>query len=193
MKKAIMNIIDNIRTDANREIRVIRVISKVIPDVECLRSWQSYDRFENLITKELHIEFTFLGNDFAFVTTADSKWKLESKGEYLASFWWDAGTGRLSMSRNHERKITKIENHIIDNILEVVIRTSETKEKRWALPREIKYGKYIVYPCNAEIICKDTNSGKSWRVFNTQFGMRGWDTEFPVDIKRILETNFIRK
>jgi len=193
MKNAIMNLIDNIRTDTNREIRVIRVISKVIPDVECLRSWQSYDRFENLITKELHIEFTFLGNDFAFVTTADSKWKLESKGEYLASFWWDAGTGRLSMCRRYEKPISKVEAHIIDKILEVVIRTSHPEEKRWALPREIKYGRYIVYPCNAEIICKDANSGKSWRVFNTQFGMRGWDTEFPVDIKRILETNFIRK
>lgn len=193
MKNIVMNLIDNIRTDANREAKVLKAVAKTMSELECPRTYQSYDKHDNLITKELHIEFSYLGVDIAFYTTADSKWKADANGEYLASFWWDASTGRLSMCRRHEKPISKVEAHIIDKLLEVVIKTSQLNEKRWALPKEIKYGKYIVYPCNAEIICKDTKTDKSWRVFNTQYGMRGWDTEFPVDIKRILETNFIRK
>jgi hypothetical protein len=193
MKNTIMNLISNIKSDANREAKVLKAVAKTMPELECPRTYQSYDKHENIITKELHVEFSYLGTDCEFYTTADSKWKVIANGEYLATFWWDASTGRLSMCRRHEKPISKVEAHIIDKLLEVVIKTSQLNEKRWALPKEIRYGKYIVFPCNAEIICKDTKTDKSWRVFNTEYGMIGWDTEFPADIKRMLESNFLRK
>ena len=112
-------------------------------------------------------------------------------GEYAMGYWWETTTGHIATSC--QRTLKKWETYLCDCILDIMISVSDTSSRKYALPQELHYGKYIVFPVNAEIICKNTITGKSWRLFHTPFGGIGWDTEFPVEIRNIIMKSFMRK
>lgn len=191
MKNIVMNLINNIKHDANQEAQVVKAIAKFIPQAELIRSWTSYDTVEGIETKELHWSFNFLGHEIEMFTTHTGHMTVNISGEYAMGYWWETTTGHIATSR--QRTLKKWETYLTDRILDVMISVSDTSSRKYALPQELHYGKYIVFAVNAEIICKNTITGKSWRLFHTPFGGIGWDSEFPVEIKNIIMKNFIRK
>lgn len=192
MKKNIINIIDNIRSDANKEVQVVKAIAKHIPQAECIRSWSSYDTVEDgIATKELHWRFNFLGHEIEMFTTHNGHMTVNIDGEYTITYWWETSTGYMTTSSS--RPLKKWEIHLRDALIDVMFRVSDTTSRKWALPQELHYGKYIVFSASAEIICKNTITGNSWRLFHTPFGKIGSDTDFPVEIRNIIMKNFMRK
>ena len=191
MKNIVMNLINNIKHDANQEAQVVKAIAKFIPQAELIRSWTSYDTVEGIETKEIHWSFNFLGHEIEMFTTHNGHMTVNIGGEYVMGYWWETTTGHMTMSC--QRTLKKWETYISDKILDVMFTVSDTTSRKWALPQELHYGKYVVFSVNAEIICKNTTTGKVTRLFHTPFGGIGWDSEFPVEIKNIIMKNFMRK
>jgi hypothetical protein len=191
MKNIVMNLIANIKSDANTEAKVVKAISRFIPQAEHIRSWSSYDTVEGIETKELHWSFNFLGHEIEMFTTNKGHMTVNIGGEYAMGYWWETSTGHIATSR--QRTLKKWETWLTDRILDVMIAVSDTSSRKYALPQELHYGKYIVFTVNAEIICKNTTTGKVTRLFHTPFGNIGWDSEFPVEIKNIIMKSFMRK
>lgn len=191
MKNIVINLIANIKSDANTEAKVVKAIGRFIPQAECIRSWSSYDTVEGIETKELHWSFNFLGHKIEMFTTNKGHMTVNIGGEYAMGYWWEASTGHMAISRQREFK--KWETYLTDKILDVMFHVSNTSSRKYALPQEIHCGKYTVFSVNAEIICKNTITGKSWRLFHTPFGNIGWDSDFPAEIRNIIMKNFMRK
>lgn len=191
MKNTIMNLIANIKSDANTEAKVVKAIGKFIPEANWIRSWSSYDSVDGITSKELHWSFNFLGHDIEMFTTNSGKMIVNISGEYAMGYWWETSTGHMATSR--QRKLEKWERHLTDKILEMIIYVSDTSSKKYALPQELHCGKYVVFSVNAEIICKNEVTGKTSRLFHTPFGNIGWDNDFPIEIKSIINNNFMRR
>ena len=192
MKKNIINLIDNIRSDANKEVQVVKAIAKHIPQAECIRSWSSYDTVEDgIATKELHWRFNFLGHEIEIFTTHSGHMSVNIFGEYTIGYWWSTTDGHIVTCR--QRTLEKWETYISDKILDIMFEINDRRFGKWALPQELHYGKYVAFTVNAEIICKDRTTGKGWRLFHTPFGKIGSDTDFPVEIRNIIMKNFMRK
>lgn len=191
MKNMVMNLITNIKSDANKEAQVVKAIAKYIPQAECIKSWSSYDTVEGIETKEIHWSFNFLGHEIEMFTTHNGHMTVNIGGEYAMGYWWETTTGHMATSS--QRTLKKWETWLTDRILDVMFTVSDTTSRKYALPQELHYGKYVVFTVNAEIVCKNTITGKSWRLFHTPFGNIGWDNEFPVEIKNIIMKNFMRK
>jgi hypothetical protein len=192
MKKIMMDIIENIKRTSDKEAQVVKAIIKHIPQAECIRSWTSYDTVEKgIATKELHWRFNFLGHEIEMFTTHNGHMSVNISDEYTIGYWWSTENGYIATS--HQRPLKKWETYISDKILDIMVSINDRSFGKWALPQELHYGKYVVFTVNAEIICKDTTTGKSWRLFHTPFGKIGSDTDFPVEIRDIIMKNFMRK
>lgn len=191
MKNIVMNLIANIKSDANTEAKVVKAIGRFIPQAELIRSWTSYDTVEGIETKELHWSFNFLGHDIEMFTTHNGHMTVNISGEYTMGYWWETSTGHMATSC--QRPLKKWETYLTDKILDVMFYVSDTSSRKYALPQELHYGKYVVFTVNAEIVCKNTISGTSWRLFHTPFGNIGWDSDFPAEIRSIIMKNFMRK
>ena len=124
-------------------------------------------------------------------TTHNGHMSVNISGEYAIGYWWNTEDGH--MTTNRQRPLEKWETYISDKILDIMFAINDRRFGKWALPQELHYGKYVAFAVNAEIICKNTTTGKSWRLFHTPFGKIGSDTDFPIEIREIIMKNFMRK
>ena len=195
----INSILRGIVGTTDTELALVSAIGKHFPEAKGLRTWQCYDKEGDspIYTREIHAEFYIFGYKIILKTTRSQKWVIESGDgigdpKRLVSFWWDAATGRFSRCKRTETPITEVEDYAIRQMEKAIFSLSATDGRRFALPETFKYGRYTVFPCNAEIICKDEKTGNISRLYNDKCGLIGRSNDFPMEIFALIEKNFMK-
>lgn len=194
----IKSIVTCIEEEAKLEANISVGILKTMPEVKSLSSCYSYDKKDNteIYTKELHVKFYIFGLSCELYTVKRSKWVLKgTDGRYdskvIASFWWDAASGRFSRCRRLENMKTGVEEYVVKQIEKVLISISEVSAARYAIPCDIKIGRYSVHTVNSEIICKDDYTDCIYTMHNDILGMIMKPSCFPTEVFDVIKNNYM--
>lgn len=188
MTEAIINTLKGIKSDARNASKVVRVIAKYIPQTSNIKSWSSFDTLEGIETKEIHWRFSVFDHMYELYTRSDGKFWLTENSEYVASFWWSTRYGQFVMGRKDNP--SKFEEYIIERLMKA-LRVASDLTPKYHMATEIKYGNYEIFTCCAEILCRNTSSGKMYRIAHTPFGGRVIDHRFPPEIETFINKNFL--
>lgn len=200
MKKQILNLITNIKSDSNEAVKLAREIANIpAVDITSIKVWtaptsEKTGEFTSVEFMGIHAKFTWHDHTIVIEENHNGKLVVYYDEQKIGEIFWSALWGKLeSISNYTELKITKAQDYILDCLWKAVHKISAKGRpyEKVALPKKVQYGDCTIWAEGATIYAE--NNGEKIRVMgNTWRGLAWTACDHRVtELQQVIKKAFI--
>ena len=199
MKKEIINLIANIKSDSNEACKLSREIANIpAVDIPSIKVWtapitEKTNECSSVEFMGIYAKFDWHDHVVKINENYNGKLVVYYDEQKIGEIFWSALWGKLETIPNTEIKITKAQDYILDCLWKCVHRISAKGRpyEKVALPKPVQYGDCHIWAEGATIYAE--NNGEKIRVMgNTWRGLNWTACDYRVtELQHVIKKAFI--